>query len=108
MFFSNKDHRHRKLNAISIHFLFQSVRAIKGTIWKKKKNVALPVLRSSVSVSDVGSVVERSSSVEEEAFVVLPVTSVATVVDTAYNNNNKITIIKLEFVSGNQIIAVSP
>ena len=64
-----------------------------------KKNVALPVLRSSVSVSDVGSVVERSSSVEEEAFVVLPVTSVATVVDTAYNNN-KITIIKLEFVSG--------
>jgi len=47
-----------------------------------KEEVALPVLRSSVSVSDIGSVVERSSSVEEEAFVVLPAPSVATVVDT--------------------------
>ena len=45
-----------------------------------REKSALPVLRSSVLVSVVGSVVKCSSFVEEEAFVELPATSVGTVV----------------------------
>ena len=55
--------------------------APKGNIPAREKS-ALPVLRSSVLVSVVGSVAECSSPVEEEAFVELLATSVATVVDT--------------------------
>lgn len=47
-----------------------------------KEKGALPVLRSLVSVSDVGSVVERSSSIEEETFVEKLATSVAMEVET--------------------------
>lgn len=46
----------------------------KGQYLREKS--ALPVLRSSVLVSVVGSVVKCSSSVEEEAFVELPATLV--------------------------------
>ena len=63
----------------SLHFL-PSACAMKGNIQEKKS--ALPVLRSSVLVSLVGSVAKCPSPVEEEAFVELPATSVATVVDT--------------------------
>jgi len=47
-----------------------------------KEKGALPVLRSLVSVFDVGSVVERSSCIEVETFVEKLPTSVATVVET--------------------------
>lgn len=50
-------------------------------ILRKKQNI-LPDLRSSVAASVVGFVVTCSLCVEEEASVVLPETSVATVVNT--------------------------
>lgn len=49
---------------------------------KKEKKYIIPDLRSSVTASVVGIVVTCSFCVEEKASVVLPETSVGTVVDT--------------------------